>query len=219
MRFNLLTKTTVAIFLPLAVLVACNNTEPQTGQQNITQVRNLEKDDLIKRGHYLVLTAGCHDCHTPKVFTAHGPVDDSTRLLSGHPAGTPLPPIDEKVLKPGNYILISPDLTAFIGPWGISYTANLTSDSATGIGAWGEETFIKTLRTGKHLGQDNGRPILPPMPWYNMARMEDADLKAIYAYLMSTTPISNRVPAPKSPQETAMLAKNGGTTAMVSQPR
>jgi hypothetical protein len=55
------------------------------------------------------------------------------------------------------------DLTAFVGPWGISYTANLTPDSATGIGAWSEAAFINTIRSGKHLG--NGRDILPPMPW------------------------------------------------------
>ena len=172
----------------------------------------MEQDEMVKRGGYLVTVGGCYDCHTPKKMTPQGPVDDSSRTLSGHPANTSLPPIDTQALAPGNWILLSPDLTAFVGPWGTSFPANLTPDSATGIGAWEEDVFIKTLRTGKHLGQPNGRPILPPMPWFNLAKMEEADLKAIYAYLRSLPPISNRVPAPLSPQETAMLAKTQSKT-------
>ena len=201
------------------VVTACSNNKTEVPNDNITQVRQTEKEDMIKKGGYLMLSAGCHDCHTPKIMTAQGPIDDSTKWLAGHLAGTKLPPIDTKALQPGNWVLLSPDLTAFVGPWGISYPANLTPDSATGIGAWGEETFIRTLRTGKHLGQENGRPILPPMPWYNLAKMEEEDLKAIYAYLMSIPPINNRVPAAMSPQETAMLARNNKSATMASNPQ
>ena len=52
--------------------------------------------------------------------------------------------------------------TAFAGPWGVSFTANLTPDKETGLGKWTEEMFIATMRTGRHQGK--GRPILPPMP-------------------------------------------------------
>lgn len=201
------------------LVTACSNNKTETPNDDITQVRQTEKEDMIKKGGYLMLSAGCHDCHTPKIMTAQGPIDDSTKWLAGHLAGTKLPPIDTKALQPGNWVLLSPDLTAFVGPWGISYPANLTPDSATGIGAWGEETFIRTLRTGKHLGQENGRPILPPMPWYNLAKMEEEDLKAIYAYLMSIPPINNRVPAAMSPQETAMLARNNKSATMASNPQ
>ena len=201
------------------LVTACSNNKTEVPNDNITQVRQTEKEDMIKKGGYLMLSAGCHDCHTPKIMTAQGPIDDSTKWLAGHLAGTKLPPIDTKALQPGNWVLLSPDLTAFVGPWGISYPANLTPDSATGIGAWGEETFIRTLRTGKHLGQENGRPILPPMPWYNLAKMEEEDLKAIYAYLMSIPPINNRVPAAMSPQETAMLARNNKSATMASNPQ
>lgn len=201
------------------IVSACNNNKTETPGDNITQVRQTEKEEMIKRGGYLVLAGGCHDCHTPKQMTAQGPVDDTTKWMAGHLAGTKLPPFDEKALQPGNWMLLSPDLTAFIGPWGISYPANLTPDSATGIGAWGEETFIKTLRTGKHLGQEGGRPILPPMPWFNLAKMEEEDLKAIHTYLMSIPPINNRVPAPLSPQETAMLARNNKSATMASNPQ
>lgn len=220
MSYIALTKISGTALVFALTLTACNSSETKADDsENITQVRNQELEDQIEKGRYLILAGGCHDCHTPKIMTPQGPVDDSTKWLAGHLAGTPLPPIDEKALQPGSWMLLSPDLTAFVGPWGISYPANLTSDSATGVGAWGEETFIKTLRTGKHLGQDDGRPILPPMPWYNLAKMKEEDLKAIYAYLKSTTPISNRVPAPKSPQETAMLAKNKQGASMASNTR
>jgi cytochrome c len=87
-------------------------------------------------------------------------------------------------------------MTAWTGPWGVSYTANLTPDPS-GLGAWNEDIFINTMRTGKHWGQ--GRPILPPMPWFNYAKMTDDDLKAVFAYLQSIPPVHNHVPQPVPP--------------------
>jgi hypothetical protein len=85
-----------------------------------------------------------------------------------------------------------------VGPWGTSFAANLTPDKASGLGGWTVDQFIKTMRTGKHLGV--GRPILPPMPWFDVAVLRDADLKALFAYLRSVKPISNAVPAPLPPK-------------------
>ena len=82
--------------------------------------------------------------------------------------------------------------TAFAGPWGISYAVNLTPDSTTGIGIWTYETFAQTLRTGKHTGV--ARPILPPMPWQAYSNMTDDDMRAVYAYLKSISPVRNLVP-------------------------
>ena len=119
-----------------------------------------------------------------------------------------MPTINPEALTPGNWILFSPDLTAFVGPWGLSYSANLTSDSATGIGAWNESNFVNAIRKGKHMGFDNGRPISPPMPWDNYNNLSDNDLKSIFAYLKTTVPISNRVHEPYSPEEVReMLTK------------
>jgi hypothetical protein len=184
-------------------IIACNSDkQPRAAETDvITQVRTLEKEEMVARGEYLITIGGCHDCHTPKKFSEKGPELDSSKFLSGHPAGSPVPPVDAATLKPGNWIQMGPDITFFAGPWGISYTANLTPDSATGIGAWTEEVFMKTLRTGKHLGQESGRPILPPMPWEMVARMTDEDLRSVYAYLRSLPPVSNRVPAPTPPNE------------------
>jgi len=159
------------------------------------------KEEAVKRGQFLITAGGCNDCHSPKKMTPHGPVIDSSKLLSGHPAGSPLPPVTANALQPGNWALMAPDATAFVGPWGISYSANLTSDSATGIGAWTEHQFIQTMRIGKHLGMENGRPVLPPMPWEGVGKLSDNALKAMLAYLKSTTPITNRVPGPVTPDK------------------
>jgi hypothetical protein len=90
-------------------------------------------------------------------------------------------------------------MTSFALPFGIVYASNITSDPTTGIGSWKEEAFVKAVRTGRHAGA--GRPILPPMPWQNMAAMTDEDLRAVYAYLQSTPAIRNAVPKPKVPPE------------------
>lgn len=153
---------------------------------------------MIERGKYLVNFGGCNDCHSPKVFTPMGPVPDTTRLLSGTPAGTKLPEIPKNAIGPDKWgALTTNDLTAWAGPWGVSFARNLTPDVATGIGSWTEEMFIKALRTGKDMGE--GRDILPPMPWQTIGQASDADLKAIFAYLKSLKPVENPVPDPISP--------------------
>ena len=151
----------------------------------------------VARGAYLVSFGGCNDCHSPKVFTPQGPVPDTTRLLSGYPADAKLPSVPASALAPDKWgAVASNDLTAWAGPWGVSFAANLTPDQ-TGLGAWREEDFIKTMRTGKHFGI--GRPVLPPMPWYDVAGLTDDDLKAVFAYLRSLKPIRNTVPPPLPP--------------------
>jgi mono/diheme cytochrome c family protein len=152
----------------------------------------------VKRGGELVAFGGCNDCHTPWVFNpqAGAPVPDMTRMLSGHPHDAPDPYSD---LKPGDIGVIGPTFTSFKLPFGIVYTANLTPDVETGSGSWTEEMFLKIFRTAKHLG-GNGRPVLPPMPWYTLTTLSDADLKSIFAYLRSIPPIKNGVPSPKVPE-------------------
>ena len=81
----------------------------------------------------------------------------------------------------------------------MSFTANLTPDPDTGLGKWTADTFIQTLRTGRHEGV--GRPILPPMPWPVYRQATDDDLRAVFAYLRSLPPIKNRVPQPVDPPE------------------
>lgn len=150
--------------------------------------------DLVSRGEYLVRAGGCQDCHTPKVFDAKAgmPVPDMTRMLAGHPEGGPDP---RSELHPEDTMIVGPTFTSFRSAFGTSYAANLTPDVETGTGGWTEETFMKALRTGKHLG--SGRPILPPMPWPSLTKVTDEDLRAVFSYLRSVPPVKNRVPDPK----------------------
>ena len=183
------------------MLISCNNNASETtSDTEISATRQKEADDMVARGQYIVTIASCHDCHSPKIFNEQGiMLLDSSRLMSGHPAGTPLPPAPANAHQAGQWINMAPDITAFKGPWGTSYAANLTPDSATGIGTWTEENFKGALRTGKHMGQENGRPIMPPMPWPLIGQMTDDDISAVFAYLKSLPPVNNRVPAPTPP--------------------
>lgn len=149
----------------------------------------------IERGAHLATVAGCHDCHSPKVFTPEGiPMPDETRLLSGHPADVPLAKYEKDWIAPGQWILFGGHFTVTVGPWGVTYAANLTPDDQTGIGLWTEDVFVNALRTGKHMGK--GRPIMPPMPWPSIGQMTDEELGTIFAYLKSLPPIKNKVPEP-----------------------
>jgi hypothetical protein len=62
--------------------------------------------------------------------------------------------------------LFNEDLTAGVGPWGVSFAANITSDDS-GIGTWSLEQFKRALTEGKYQGLEGGRMLLPPMPWFN----------------------------------------------------
>lgn len=181
----------VSFVILLVLIVADNTSSSVPGDEK-------QKSEQIKRGEYLVALGGCNDCHSPKVFTQMGPMPDTTKILSGYPADSKLPDVPEGVLGPQQWgALVTNDLTGWVGPWGTSFSRNLTPDPATGLGSWTEEMFVKTIRTGKHMGE--GRMILPPMPWQEYAKMTDEDLKAVFAYLQSIPPVENSVPDPISP--------------------
>ncbi len=146
--------------------------------------------DPVARGRYVVDIGGCTDCHTPWGLGAHGPEPDPVRYLSGHPADVVMPPAPALPDGPWAW-LVGGTNTAFAGPWGVSYAANLTPHDS-GLGVWDEKTFVTALRSGRHMGQ--GRPILPPMPIQSFAKMTDGDFKAVFAYLKTIKPIENAVP-------------------------
>jgi hypothetical protein len=151
---------------------------------------------LVKRGEYLVNAVGCNDCHTPWKMGPKGPEPDMTRLLSGHPQDMVMPP--SPATTPGPWMgAFAATMTAWGGPWGVSFTRNLTPDKETGLGDWTAKNFIATMRTAKRMGK--GRAILPPMPVQAFKNMTDDDLKAIFAYLQSIPAIKNKVPEPIPP--------------------
>ncbi|MEX1184786.1 MAG: c-type cytochrome [Gemmatimonadota bacterium] len=113
-------------------------------------------------GRYLANhVALCADCHTPRGGLQAKP--DRDRLFAGNddpPSGFPARP------------------------------ANLTPDSATGIGRWSEVDFLRTLRTGINPAGDTLHPF---MPWRELRRMTDDDLRAIYLYLRTLAPVRHEV--------------------------
>jgi hypothetical protein len=155
-------------------------------------------DPRVERGAYLVKIMGCNDCHTPWKMGLQGPEPDMTRMLSGHPEAAVVPQVIPRAEEPWAWSATATN-TAFAGPWGISFTANLTPDPETGLGKWTAETFVRAIRTGRHEGQ--GRPILPPMPWPMYRQATDEDLRAVFVFLQSIPPVKNRVPQPIDPPE------------------
>lgn len=121
-------------------------------------------------GRYLANSVAlCADCHTPRTGLLSTP--DTDRLFAGQtdpPAGFPANP------------------------------ANLTPDSATGIGKWSEDEFVRTIETGVN---PRGDSLHAFMPWRQYRRMADDDLRAIYRYLRTLPPIEHRVPRGGEPAD------------------
>jgi hypothetical protein len=187
-KFSMLSLTAAAILGLTAFAFTAQPTTAETAQTT---------DPKIARGSYLVKIMVCNDCHTPWKVGPQGPEPDMTRMLSGHPEDMAIPQL-KPLPNPWEWAAANTN-TAFAGPWGVSFTANLTPDPETGLGKWSAETFIRALRTGRHEGQ--GRPILPPMPYPMYRQATDEDLRAVFAFLQSIPPIRNRVPQPIDPPE------------------
>lgn len=200
---------TISVLFPAlllsVLLIECTNggNEKDENREGDSSVREKPKEgemseaDLIARGNYLVQVMDCGTCHTPKVMTKEGPMPDEGKLLSGHPSGEKLPAFDRAIIQKG-LVVMNGSITAFSGPWGVSYAANLTPDD-TGIKNWSYENFEKAMRQGKFKGLDGSRMILPPMPWQAFKNLTDDDLKAIYSYLKSIRPVTNLVPPAEPP--------------------
>ncbi len=179
----------------LALLAACGTPEASDATAGHASVGPEAEAAKIDRGRYLVGIMGCNDCHSPKLMGAQGPYLDPDRILSGYPADRPLPPLPANL---DGWALMNMDLTAAVGPWGTSFAANITSDD-TGIGTWTEEQFTRAMKHGLYKGLEGSRPLLPPMPWQNYEHITPEDLGAVFAYLKSTRPVVNVVPAPIAP--------------------
>ena len=124
----------------------------------------------VLRGRYMVIAADCAGCHSPA-----GASPASPYWLSGYMMDAQLNPTNQGTFK--------------IGPY-TTYAANLTPDSATGLGSWSAQDIFNALRTGK---DKSGMYLSPPMPWPNFRNMTDDDLWSIAAYLQSIKPVSNMV--------------------------
>ena len=112
--------------------------------------------DPVKRGFYLVTIGHCMECHTP--------MERGVRLL------------DTSYGKGG---------FRFTGPFGESFSRNITSHREKGIGAWTDDEIKRAITQGV---RKDGTRLKPPMGYSWYARMNDADLSAIVAYLRTVPP-------------------------------
>ena len=126
------------------------------------------RSDTVGYGKYLVNMAGCMTCHTE---AKQGKIIES--LAFGGGRQMPLP------------------------AGGMVYSANITPDSASGIGAWKKEDFVRRFRAYNDslfqppvVGKNQFNTI---MPWTSFAKLKTSDLEAIYVYLRTVKPIKNRV--------------------------
>ena len=188
----------IFILVP-AIFIFSRCNQPQSdgnsNKKDSTQVASIANggfESQVEWGAHLVTIGGCNDCHTPKKMGPNGPEDDMSLMLSGHPAQQPPPAFDvQEAAKKG--LILTQSFTAWMGPWGITYAANLTSDS-TGIGMWTEAQFVKALKEKKWMGLDNTRPLMPPMSMMPATKMTGDEMKAIFAYLKTTPPLKNVQP-------------------------
>lgn len=115
-------------------------------------------NDKLKRGFYLVTIGHCLECHTP--FRAGGGGRDFENSLG----------------KGG---------AEFPGPWGVSTSRNITSHKTAGIGDWTDAQIKTAITQGK---RKDGTPLKGPMGYAYYAKMTDADLDAVVAYVRTLPP-------------------------------
>ncbi|MGF6645056.1 cytochrome c [Paraburkholderia sp. GAS82] len=77
-------------------------------------------------------------------------------------------------------------------PFGVIYSTNITPDRQTGIGAWSLDDFKQAMRRG--VSRD-GHLLYPAFPYPHFTHMTDADIAAVYAYLMSRDAVQATAPA------------------------
>jgi hypothetical protein len=131
----------------------------------------VDTNDKVAYGKFLTQTRGCEECHSPQ--------DDDHKIIASKMFGGGVPfPVPS---SPGVHVK----------------SANISPDATAGIGGWSEETFITrfklyeqppaealTLKNPKHNTL---------MPWTVFAKMSREDLSAIYAYLRTVKPVSEKV--------------------------
>lgn len=156
----------VAVTHPKAKLDFPLNILVHTMPQKAVPGKLPNPSDTLKYGEYLVQSAACKDCHSQ---------DKDGKLLPG------LEFAGGKAFKVGK---------------GKVYTANITSDTETGIGGWTRDQFVSRFKTYADAGKAadaNSVGYETIMPWWNYGGMSESDLKSIYTYLHTIKPIKNRV--------------------------
>lgn len=121
--------------------------------------------DMVKYGAYMWNASACMDCHTP--------MDKGQFVMQKMMAGG-------RTFDLGSFVVTS---------------ANITMDTATGIGKWTEQMFLdkfKNYRDGAAYSSNPGKNN-SIMPWSMYANMTDFDIKAIYRFLQTLPAVNNKI--------------------------
>ena len=83
----------------------------------------------------------------------------------------------------------------------MSFPANLTPDTDTGIGSWSDAIIMRAMRSGV---DDGDQPLCPPMPHFDGTggdgrEMTDDEATSIVAYLRSLPPVRHAIPPSSCP--------------------
>ncbi len=175
------------LILSAVALAACANEAPTDPMENLEEVESAKvvdapkpqpgrfypgDRDAIDQGAYLVQLLGCGACHTNGALDG---VPNMNKALAGSMTGIAYSsPLKDK--NPG-----------------VVFPPNITPDEETGIGLWTDIEIGNAIRAGT---SRHGSRRLVTMPWQGYARINDADIAAIIAYLRSIKPIENTVPKP-----------------------
>ncbi len=139
------------------------NTMPT--QANLT--KRPSETDVVDYGRYVATAAGCVECHSKR--------EKGTKVPGTEYGGG----------------------MEFIMPNGITTSANISPDKTNGIGSWTADAFVKRF---KAYADSTYKPhkvgpkdMNTAMPWMMYAGMKETDLRAIFAYLQTVTPLDNKV--------------------------
>lgn len=135
-------------------------------QPSVDNNKRPPETEQVAYGGYLVNAAACSDCHTPMVNNQ----PDFSRMFGG-------------------------GFTFDLGVFKVT-TANITPDTATGIGAWTEEIFLNKFKNNSSDEVINRNPGKENtiMPWKMFGKMKESDLKAIYAFLRTgVKPVNQKI--------------------------
>jgi len=92
-------------------------------------------------------------------------------------------------------------------PFGVIFGTNITPDTQTGIGRWSLPAFTRAMREG--VSRD-GHHLYAAFPYTAFTELSDDDINALYAYLMTQTPVSATIPSNTIPFPLNIRLLQGG---------
>ncbi|WP_374992378.1 c-type cytochrome [Paraburkholderia sp. SARCC-3016] len=155
-----------------AALLAASAMPPRAGAQTSAARFDASDPKLIAKGEYLAKAADCAGCHTapPGGPSGKEPLRPRAPFAGGLPMGS---------------------------PFGTIFSSNITPDPNAGIGRYSYDDFVRAVREGVAPGN---KRLYPAMPFPSFAKIDDNDMRALYAYFMhGVKPVATLAPPTKLP--------------------